>query len=152
MIKRVLIGFGFLLMLPVAFAQSIQAVTFEDQHGEVISLDSTVTWAIFSHHNKGAKMTKEAIDKVGITDFSAYQGVYIADISRMPAFVTRMFAMPAMRKYEFSLALDYEGNLTEALPKQDEKVTLLKLDNLTIIETQFVDTPASIAAFINANR
>ncbi|UQB41446.1 hypothetical protein JX580_07060 [Thiomicrospira microaerophila] len=151
MIKQWLTGLAFLMVFPFVQAQSLQPITFEDQHGEVIQLDSSVKWAIFSHHNKGAKMTKEAIDQSGINDFARHQGVYIADISRMPALVTRMFAMPAMRKYPFKMALDREGQLTQNLPRQDEKVTLIRLDNLTIVETQFVDSSAVIEAFINAN-
>jgi hypothetical protein len=152
LLKKWFVGFGLLLAFTMAQAQTLQPVSFEDQHGSVIELNSEVKWIIFSHHNKGAKMTKQAIDESGIKDFAAHQGLYIADISKMPALITRMFAMPAMRKYEFNLALDRDGELTQGLPKQEDKVTLMKLDNLSIVDTLFVDSPEAVVEFINANR
>lgn len=97
-------------------------------------------------------MTREAIDQAGIKDFSAHQGLYVADISKMPTLISKMFAMPAMRKYEFNLALDKEGDLTQNWPKQAEKVALIQLDNLAIVDVEHVDTPEAVLAFINANR
>jgi hypothetical protein len=147
------IGLSLLLMLaPYAKAQTLNPIQFQDQHGADMALTDTVTWMIFSHHNDGAKLVKAAIDQAGITDFSQHNGLYVADISRMPALVTRLFAMPAMRKYEFNMALDREGDLTQSLPREEARVTLVKLDNLTIVEQSYVDSVDAILAFINTNR
>jgi hypothetical protein len=63
-----------------------------------------------------------------------------------------MFAMPAMRKYEFALALDKDGSVTQDWPKQEESVTLITLDNLSVVDVQYVTSPEAIIEFINANR
>lgn len=152
LVKKWLMGLGLVMLVSVAQAQTLPAQNFENQHGETLALDGNVTWMIFAHHNKGAKMTKGAIDEAGIKDFSAYQGLYVADISKMPALISRMFAMPAMRKYEFNLALDKDGDLTQSWPKQEEKVTLMKLNNLDVVDVQYVDSPEAVVGFINANR
>ena len=152
MFKKWLMGLGLALMVSVGYAQTLPAQTFENQHGEMLALDNSVTWMIFAHHNKGAKMTKGAIDQAGIKDFSAYKGLYVADISKMPALISKMFAMPAMRKYEFALALDKDGSVTQDWPKQEESVTLIKLDNLSVVDVQYVTSPEAIIEFINANR
>jgi len=147
------VGLCALLMLaPFAQAQTLNTIQFEDQHGTPIALNETVTWMIFSHHNEGAKLVKAAIDQAGISDFSQYNGLYVADISRMPALVTRLFAMPAMRKYSFNMALDREGDLTQSLPREAEQVTLVKLDKLNVLEQRYVSSVAEIVDFINANR
>jgi hypothetical protein len=151
-LKKWLMGLSLALLVSVGHAQTLPAQSFENQHGETLALDNSVTWMIFAHHNKGAKMTKGAIDQAGIKDFSASKGLYVADISKMPALISKMFAMPAMRKYEFALALDKDGNLTQDWPKQEETVTLMKLNNLTVVDVQYVSTPEAIIEFINANR
>lgn len=141
-----------LVFSPFAKAQTLNTIQFEDQHGTPIALNESVTWMIFSHHNDGAKLVKEAIDRAGLTDFAQYNGLYVADISRMPALVTRLFAMPAMRKYEFTMALDPDGDLSQGLPREAEQVTLVKLDNLNVVEQSYASSVDEILAFINANR
>jgi len=150
--KRWLIALCLLFITIITHGQELSPVDFEDQHGDAVAFDSNVKWLIFAHHNKGAKMTKEAIDQVEINDFTAYQGLYVADISKMPALISRMFAMPAMRNYEFNLALDKDGDITQNWPKQDDKVTLITLDNLSLVDVQYVDSPEEIVTFIEANR
>lgn len=146
-------SFSALLMFaPLTSAQTFDPVSFEDQHGNSLELNEQVSWVIFSHNNDGAKVVKEAIDQTGLTDFARYQGIYIADISKMPGLVTRLFAMPAMRKYEFRMALDREGNLTQDFPRSADQVTLLKLSNLKLVEQAFVTSPDDVVEFINTNR
>lgn len=150
--KRWLIALCLLFMTMVVHGQELSPVNFEDQHGATVAFDSSVKWLIFAHHNKGAKMSKEAIDQAEISDFTVYQGLYVADISKMPALISKMFAMPAMRKYEFNVALDEDGDLTQNWPKQDDKVTLLTLDSLSLVNVQYVDSLEDIITFIEVNR
>ena len=150
--KRWLIAFCLLFATLVVHGQELSPVNFEDQHGDTVAFDSNVNWLIFAHHNKGAKMTKEAIDQAGISDFTEYQGLYVADISKMPSLISKMFAIPAMRKYEFNLALDKDGQLTQNWPKQEDTVTLLTLDGLSVVDVQYVDSSEDLVKFINANR
>lgn len=150
--EKWLIGLCLLLMTLVVQGKELSPVNFEDQHGDTVTFDASVNWLIFAHHNKGAKMTKDAIDQVEISDFTAHQGLYVADISKMPTLISKMFAMPAMRKFEFNVALDKDGDLTQHWPKQDDKVTLITLDSLNLVNVQYVDSTEEIITFIEANQ
>jgi hypothetical protein len=42
--------------------------------------------------------------------------LFISDINRMPGFVTRMFALPALREYPYLVMLGYQTEETAWLP------------------------------------
>jgi len=46
----------------------------------------------------------------------------------------------------------YNHDRTQNWPKQDDKVTLITLENLSLVDVQFVDSPEEIVTFIEANR
>ena len=64
----------------------------------------------------------------------------------MPGFVTKMFALPKMKKYPFKLALDYEGHITKDWPKKMAHVTFIKLSSLKIVEVKFLKNDTEIEA------
>jgi hypothetical protein len=56
--------------------------------------------------------------------------VYIADIHKMPAIVTYLFARPKMKKYTFPLHLYNEGEAFEmSVPHKEGKLTAIRFGN-----------------------
>ena len=53
--------------------------------------------------------------------------VYFADISAMPALVTRMFALPALREMPFAVGLGREAGQLADLPRQKGAATVVRL-------------------------
>jgi len=56
------------------------------------------------------------------------QALYISDIHSMPSLITKLFALPKMKKYNFSLLLIYEEE-QNIFPKRDDYITIIKLKN-----------------------
>ena len=50
------------------------------------------------------------------------------------------------------MALDKNGDLTQHWPKQDDKVTLITLDSLNLVNAQYVDSTEEIITFIEAKQ
>jgi hypothetical protein len=67
-----------------------------------------------------------------------HQIMYISDISPMPSFVTKLFALPKMKKFDFKVALIDEDNVANGIPRKEGKVTRITLRNNTIIKIDFV--------------
>lgn len=126
----------------------LEAQVLYDQHGEFINLTPETRWLVFSHDKDGGAWTKEALDKLEITNLEELGGIYLADISKMPSLITKMFAMPKMKKYAFKMAIDKDGSISENLPRLDGRVTLIKLDNLKAVRIKQVGSPEEIEAFI----
>lgn len=78
--------------------------------------------------------------------------IYIADISRMPGFITSMVALPKMRDYAYRMAIGAEEEQTAMLPRAEDSVTVLSLEQGKIKELrQFKETEAqSLAALLDA--
>jgi hypothetical protein len=69
----------------------------------------------------------------------------------MPAVVTRLFAQPSMRRRPYRTLLDTGPGPTTRIPREDGKVTLLALDELTVRSVEFTDTADAVAAAIRAS-
>lgn len=61
---------------------------------------------------------------------------FISNISQMPSFVTKLFALPKMREYKYPLFLIYEEN--KRFTFEDESLTVIKTDNDKIISIEYI--------------
>ncbi|MDY0137602.1 MAG: hypothetical protein RBS36_10580 [Thiomicrospira sp.] len=136
------------LVFSSAQAQTLETQTFEDQFGEQISLTEHTQWLVFAFDKVGGEWVKTAFEEANVTDLAAKNALYVSDISAMPGFVTRMFALPKMRDYAFKVALDYEGAQTANWPRAEGTVTLMRLDNLNLVDVKQANSPEQIKAFL----
>lgn len=144
-----LLTFG---MLNVALAgqtvNELSAHTFKNQWDKPVKLDASVKWLIFSHHKAGGEWVRDAFNELGIKDLPARQWLYVADISGMPSFVTKLFALPKMRKYAFPIALSYDEENTENWPEKEDTVSVYKLNNLKIVESKTLPSKMALEDFL----
>lgn len=77
--------------------------------------------------------------------------VVVSDISGMPSLITKMFALPKMKKYHFKMALDKSGELTKSWPRQTGKATVLQIDNSKVINVDYIATYEQIQKIFKGN-
>jgi len=70
--------------------------------------------------------------------------VYVADISAMPAVITRMFALPKLRELSFPVALAREAGAVADLPRRAGFVTVLPLKSGRITQVLYVQTETQL--------
>jgi hypothetical protein len=123
---------------PLATGMRIPAVTLADQHDAEGSVRSDTRCVLFSRDMSAAKIVQEALGN----DPAALPAatVIISDISGMPGLITKLFALPALRKRPYRILLDREGKATEDVPSINGKVTVLYLRDFTIERVEFVDS------------
>ena len=63
--------------------------------------------------------------------------VFIADISGMPSLITKFFALPKMKKYNYNVLLIYDEEEKRFL-KKEEKLTVYKLVNGVVTSVQYI--------------
>jgi hypothetical protein len=117
---------------PYAVGDAIEPFTLEDQHGKSRTVDASVKVILFSRDMEGGDLLKEGLADVDPGYLDGRNAVYVADISRMPRLVARMFAIPAMRDRPYAMLLDRDGETTARLPAAEGQATLLFLDRLTV--------------------
>lgn len=136
-----------------AYAQetglTLPAHTFENQWEKPAELNNQVKWLVLSQSKDAGKMVRDVFEELKIEKPAENAMLYIADISAMPGFVTKLFAIPKMQDYAFPIALiNEEGQISELKLSgfDTEKVTVLELDNLAVVKTtEFEDKSALLA-------
>ncbi|MDT8337708.1 MAG: hypothetical protein RQ763_00770 [Sulfurimonas sp.] len=66
--------------------------------------------------------------------------VFIADINKMPSVITNMFALPKLQKYKHLIYLHYGEKFQNAVPNEEQKITLLHIEGSKIKEISFIST------------
>lgn len=74
--------------------------------------------------------------------------IFIADIHRMPSMVTKMFALPKMKKYKHLIYLHYGKKFENAIPSKDDKITVLRVVNRKITSISYISSAKELQATI----
>ncbi len=128
----------------------LPTISLNDQHNEPGQIDTTTSTVLFTRDMDASKVAKEALAENGEQLLDKAGAVYVADIARMPGFVTRFFAVPAMRKRPYRMLLDREGNATTSFPTEEGHVTLIRLEGLTIRRVEHLDSAWALRRALRA--
>jgi hypothetical protein len=117
-----------------------------DQFDQPYAMDSqkTQTILVASSMSAGKIMEKALKDKPkGFLE--ARRTVFIADIKPMPAYVTRFFAVPKMRKvYSYRVALDREAEIAPGYGGNPAGVQWLQLKDGKLVERREFNGPDAL--------
>ncbi len=143
-----------LLLSPAAMAANLAVgdtlppLALADQFDKTHVLAADTRWLLFSHD----RATSDALHPVlaELTPSQRQGVVYVADISRMPALVSRLFAVPAMRELPFAVWLARDAANVAMLPREPGKLTVLALQGGQIAAVHYLDSMAALPALLVA--
>jgi hypothetical protein len=140
-----------LLFCSVAFANfqvgdKLPSITLKDQFGKTMKIDANDKMLLLTFEKEVAIKTADLLKTKPKGYLKAQHIKYISDISKMPSFITSMFALPKMKKYPFSVML-IENDLGSSFAKKEEKITVYILEKQKIASIQFV-TPKQLASML----
>ncbi|OUM30016.1 FAD/FMN-containing dehydrogenase [Pseudomonas putida] len=125
--------------------------TLLDQHDQAYSLDTTTHILLVARDMDGAKLVKAALAEQPKGYLEARDAVFVADIQRMPALISKLFAIPAMRDYSYRVLLDREGHVASRYPGREGQVQWLQLQQGVLVSQRaFADAAALKAALESA--
>jgi len=144
-ITLVLLCAGLAAAEPLAVGMRVPELALVDQHDVPGALNVDTRCVVFSRDMPAANIVKESFaDDSSL--LAAANAVVVSDISTMPSVITKLFALPAMRKRPYRMLLDREGKLTADFPSQQGKVTVLHLKALTIERVEYVESSDALRA------
>ena len=117
-----------------------------DQHEQPHRVDRALRYVVFARDMAGNRIVREAFEGVTADLLVDRQVAIVADIHRMPGIVTRLFALPALRKRTYPIWLDRDGEPTAGLPYQEEHITLFELEARLILSERFIADSAALRA------
>lgn len=121
-----------------------------DQHDAEVRVAEEARILLFARDMAGGDIAEAALAEGGAALLREAGAVFVSDISRMPGLITRLFALPAMRRRDYPMVLDRDGSATAALPHRDGRLTVLRLDALKIETVDFVDSGDAVRALLAA--
>jgi len=125
---------------PVRPGQPLPDIRLTDQHDVEGRLDATTRLVLVTRDMDAGNLVKDALGEGRGPLLSAARVVYISDISRMPGVITKLFALPAMRKRDYRILLDRDGKATADVPSEEGKVTALEIADGIIARIYYVST------------
>jgi hypothetical protein len=135
---------------PAAEGDVLEPFALEDAHGRTHRVDAAVRVVLLSRDMEGGALLKEALEGVDAAWLAERGAVYVADISRMPGLVARLFAIPRMRGRAYPVLLDRDGSVTARLPTAEGRASVIALDALRVTGVVHADSAEAVRSAIEA--
>lgn len=127
---------------------NFSAQSFEDQHGNSLQLTAQTQYVIFTSDKDSGEQVKQLFNELNLTDLASENILYVADVSAMPSLITKMFALPKMRDYAFNMAVVMDEEKVADWPRQENKITAIKIDNFAVTNVDYLATSAEIKTWL----
>ncbi|MBM3104610.1 FAD/FMN-containing dehydrogenase [Pseudomonas sp. V1] len=122
-----------LLAQAVEVGEQLKPWTLLDQYDQAYSLNDQTRTLLVASNMDGAKLVKAALQDRPKGYLEARNTVFVADIQRMPALISKLFAIPAMRDYSYRVLLDRDGSVATRYAPAEDKVLWLQLDKGQVV-------------------
>lgn len=124
---------------PYKVGDKLDPFTVKDQHEKEYAFAPGPRVFLVSFEMGTGKKANKWFAEKGADFLPQKQSIFLADIHGMPG-VGRVFALPKMKKYPHRILLGDAKDLLVRYPKQDDKLTVLRLDETAhITAIEFVD-------------
>jgi hypothetical protein len=137
---------------PSAWAGAVQSgeplpeLQIKDQHDKDWRVSADTRVVLFAAGRKASNLVQAVLAQKPRGFMAERRAVYVADMSKMPAFATRMFALPALREQPFDVGVVLDAKVMTEWPRKDDAVTLIRLDQGRVVGHEFVDSEAALTA------
>ena len=126
--------------------QPLPALALKDQHDQPWSLKADTRLVLFASGRKASNLVQAVLDKEPKDFLAQRHTVYLADMSKMPGFATRMFALPSLREMPFTVGVSLQEATLAAWPRQPDSVTLIGLANGVVQGVTYATSEADLRA------
>jgi hypothetical protein len=134
---------------PVAVGTPMKPYTLPDQFGEQHTLAPATRFVLIASEKDISRAINEWLSSKGEGYLQDHNLEYVSDIAPMPAPITKLFALPQMRKLNFKIRLNRDDHFHKDYPREKGKVALFLLDaKHTVTAIHFLEKPEEIAAMI----
>jgi len=134
---------------PLGTGMRMPALALTDQHDVPGSVGPETRCVLFTRDMAATKVLNEALGDDPAPLLAAAHAVVVSDISSMPSLITKLFALPAMRKRAYRILLDREGRMTADFPSDKGKVTVFHLHALTIERVDYVEAAGALSDMLH---
>lgn len=126
--------------------QHLPALHLKDQHDREWYVRADTRLVIFAAGRKASNLAMAVLGQQAKGFLATRHAVYLADMSKMPGFITRSFALPSLKEQPFEVGVVLDDKTLEGWPRQDDALTLIRLDNGRVVGHEYATTEAQLRA------
>lgn len=132
------------LAAPVELGHALPQLTLKNQHGQEWHIAPDTRTVLFAAGRQASNRMLSVLAAQPKGFLAKRQAVYLAELSKMPGFITRSFALPALREQPFEVGVSLDEPQLADWPRQDDAVTLIRLDGGRVTHFEFLTTEAQV--------
>ncbi len=130
---------------PYRVGDTFERFTTRDQHDKPYTYEGGARLVIVAFAMSPGKAANAFFEKQPADFLQRHQAVFISNIYGMPG-IARTFAMPKMRRYPHRIILADAAHFLDRYPSEEDKLTVLSLDEAgKITALRFVDPAKELA-------
>lgn len=122
----------------------LPALRLSDQFDQPVVIGTATRILVFTAEKPASDLVIKVLGSKPKGAMESSGLVYVADISAMPAVISRIFALPKLRELSFTVALAREAGTVADLPRRAGFVTVLPLKNGRITQILYVQTETQL--------
>jgi hypothetical protein len=110
----------------------------KDQHDQTVAINEQTNLVLFAAGKSTSALMSKVLEDLPPTTLKDKKAIYVADISGMPGFITKMIAIPKMQKRPYTIAILRDETQSKLFPQKDDAITIIKLKSGKVTEITFV--------------
>jgi hypothetical protein len=110
--------------------------TLLDQFDKPYTFNEQTQTLLVARSMDAAKLVNGALQDKPEGFLEARKTVFVADIHKMPALISKMFAVPGMRAYSYRIMLDRDARVVPRYDGDIDKVLWLQVQNGRLVKQQ----------------
>jgi len=124
---------------PLDINATLPTITLNDQFEQSHTVPLSIGKIIFSEDKSSSTLVNGFIKKQpqSGTYLATKNAVFISNITKMPSFITRMFAIPKMKKYQHKVLLIDDDN-NDMFHTQDDHIAIFTINGGIITDIVYV--------------
>jgi hypothetical protein len=132
--------------MPVAVGQALPELKLKDQHDKPWAVAPSTRLVMFAAGRKASSQVQVVLQDLPKDQLTRRQAVYLADMSKMPGFITRTFALPALKEMPYAIGVSLDEATLASWPRQPDAVTLIELDQGVVKRITYTAVEADLRA------
>ena len=116
----------------------------KDQHDQTVAISEQTNLILFAAGKSTSALMSKTLEDLPPTTLKDKKALYVADISGMPSFITKIVAIPKMQKRPYTIAILRDEAQSKRFPQKDDAITIIKLKSGKITDITFVTTQEEI--------
>ncbi len=130
----------------VAVGQALPTLSLKDQFDKPWQITPATRLLMFAAGRKASNLIQGVLQALPKDQLTRKNAVYLADMSKMPGFITRTFALPTLRDMPYQIGVSLDEATLAAWPRQLDAVTLIELDQNVVKRISYVTKDADLRA------